>query len=522
MPLGRGGDGSDLRRIVLDTSTTRVQALQTFHLPENADAILSIAVASHNKMGNGLWVLYRIQGTTKLVGEFARPGGDRSGLKYYYANPPCPIGASSVSSFIDSTGQTGLLIGASAGLHLLSAADGIAANVPAKLIAGDDIYKQPLNISVAQDGPALTIWSASNDGRLGYTCTSAAKIAQTLPVASVLMGHGSSTGFAPSISQPNTGTGTSVVTQHVISNDSFGNMTLLVQNRDTGVWRSEPFAVAASTECLEIKSYTFKISTLDEAKRPLRNGRLNVTASSDTTAYVNGRLYNIASGGSWIPVDATGETALIVPTATLSGRSLTITGVQDGQGKDIRMAASNVLIDPSIKAMSAFESITADTDLSKLTTKSGKSVWEGMAEKDKPSSDDLRSAAKCFAKMKEAKDDLAGPARSAMTMRVAAEPDKSLGDILMDGFNWVKEKLHEAWDWIVEKVNGVWRFVCTIAGEVKKFVLDCVEKVGEALTWVNLTSDHVAQLLTLILGLAEDQTRHRHIDRVRWFHLRLG
>jgi hypothetical protein len=488
-PLGRGGDGSDLRRIVLDSSTTQVQALQTFHLPENADSILSVAVASNNKFGNGLWVLYRIQGTTKLVGEFARPGGDRSALKYYYANPPCPVGATSIATFVDDGGQTGLLIGASAGLHLLSAFDGIAANVPAKLIAGDSIFKQPLSITVAQDGPELTVWSCSSDGQLGYSCTTATGIGQTLPAAAILLGRGASTGFATSISQPQASTGTSVVTQHVISNDGSGNMTLLVQNRDTGVWRSEPFAIAESTECLEIKSYTFKISVSDEAKRPLRNGLLNVTASSDITAYVNGRVYNIASGGSWIPIDVAGESSLIVPTAGLSGRSLTISGIKDAQGKALAMAVPSVVIDPSIKAMAAFEAITADTDLSKLTTKSGKSVWGGIAEKDKPSSDDLKQAAKCFSRMKEAKEDLSRPADSASGFSVAAVSDKSLGDILMDGFNWVKEKLHEAWDWVVEKVSGVWRFVCKIAGEVKAFILDCVEKVGEALTWVSPICD---------------------------------
>lgn len=38
---------------------------------------------------------------------------------------------------------------------------------------------------------------------------------------------------------------------------------------------------------------------------------------------------------------------------------------------------------------------------------------------------------------------------------------------------------------MADTITGkVWKFVCRIAGKVYQFVLDTVEKIGEALTWV--------------------------------------
>ena len=34
-------------------------------------------------------------------------------------------------------------------------------------------------------------------------------------------------------------------------------------------------------------------------------------------------------------------------------------------------------------------------------------------------------------------------------------------------------------------VGDVWRFACMIGGKIKNFVLDCIEKVKEAATWVS-------------------------------------
>lgn len=63
-PLGRPGNGSDLQRIVVNAKQGQTEQLQKFTMTENADAILSVAAASHQSWGHGIWILYKIQGQT--------------------------------------------------------------------------------------------------------------------------------------------------------------------------------------------------------------------------------------------------------------------------------------------------------------------------------------------------------------------------------------------------------------------------------------------------------------------------
>ncbi|KAH0836030.1 hypothetical protein FOPE_04183 [Fonsecaea pedrosoi] len=479
-PARQSSKSSDLKAIWVDGDTT--QMLQTFELPQNADRIISVAVASYGILGKGLWVLYSTQNQAKLVCNLARPGTDGTALHFQRLEPSCDPRATAIASYTDKNQQSGLLVGTPKGLYTISAQDCINSTDLHTLIAEDSFFKAPARISVAQDGPSLTVWGLSRDGQLGYLTTDSANIERAHQSGAVLLGKQSSASFSASISQRSPGAKLNVITQTVISNDSQGNLTLLAQSQDTGIWRSEPFGIAHYTKTIEVQSYAVRVSIKDEKNLPISNGEVCVVASSDTTAYVNGRTYNITSDleGTWLPLDSAGLLSMIMATNMISGRSFRVVQITDNQKNDVEMADRTVRIDPSLKVVrNLCSKLGSDADLSSLKTQSGQSLW---SDGNRPGQEDLKAAHECFKKLNQAHSEVLNPRSSRRVDGGAVLKD--IGDWTMDAFHHVKVALDDAVAWVIEQVEGVWRFVCKIAGEMKRFVLDTIEKIGEAAQWV--------------------------------------
>ncbi|KAL2414163.1 hypothetical protein ABEF95_004464 [Exophiala dermatitidis] len=480
-PPGRGSSkSSDLKAIWVDGDKTK--SLQTFQLPQNADKILSVAVASYGVLGKGLWILYSTQNESKLICNLARPGTDGEALHYQQLEPACHPKATAIASYTDKDQRSGLLTGTPNGLFTISADDCIQSTKSHTLISSDSFFNAPSGLSVAQDGPYLTIWGLSQDGQLGYLTTDSANIEKEQKPGAVLLGKQSSSSFSPSISQPSPEAKLSTVTQIVISTDFQGKLTLLVQNQDSGIWRSELFGIADYNKTVEIQSYAVTLTIRNEKSIPIVHGEVCVVASSDTTADVNGRTYNITSDldGTWLPMDTSGQVSMSVATNMISGRSFRVVQVRDNQKSDVELADRTVKIDPSLKVVHTLCSkLGGDTDLGSLKTQSGQNLW---SESEKPKHEDLKAARECFKSMNQARSDILNPTSSRRADLGTALAD--LGNLTMDAFHHVKDTINHAVDWVVEKVQGVWRFACQIAGEMKRFVLDTIEKIGEAAQWV--------------------------------------
>lgn len=128
-------------------------------------------------------------------------------------------GATSLASFAEDGGQTGLLISADSGLYVISADDATDGTVPATLIAQDKFFQSSATLTVAQDGEMISVWADGKSGVLGYISGKVAGIGNRpaskpgIPV----MPAGSSTRFSASISQASNTASSS--TKFVISDD---------------------------------------------------------------------------------------------------------------------------------------------------------------------------------------------------------------------------------------------------------------------------------------------------------------
>lgn len=396
------------------------------------------------------------------------------------------------------------------------------------------------SLRVAQDGKYSTAWFTNMRGELGYIRTqnndfSKGQSALILPEDRVRS-------FAVCTSSPSVSNG-NVAWQMLVSNDSLGNLQLLQQASDTGIWKPEPFYVPSNTDNYEVESYTITFRVQDNEAMPVSAGKVFIASASAVEATLNGLSCTLTPDGDWYDMDDSGSLDFIVPTKSLGAQSLTMSKVKGSSGEMIQI--DPLIHDPSAKPMKEMHEKLAsfeDADhLRKAETKLGQPLFSGS-----PGTAELSGALACFNTLKAAHASLPRDGSSGLVKgfkraeAVAEAVNIGAQELLMDAWQWMKEKVHQAVDWVVDTAGDlsslfpslleanetsgkVWKFVCTLGGQVWHFTLDCVEKICEAATWVSSFLDiSLFQALRSEPGLGEDQSRMAEAERFRRLCLQLG
>ncbi|KAF7557530.1 hypothetical protein G7Z17_g514 [Cylindrodendrum hubeiense] len=467
-PLHRTASNSDLSRLQVTTSAGII-VHKDVSLPVNVQKIIDIAPAYGGVFGHGV-----------IHAKYGRPG-DEPGDPFKWAEYKlqCPIGATSIETFPDPRDKekrSSLMVACPKGLYLLDAKN-ITGHVqgPGAMVGASDVLSGAQGLQISLEGKNMSIWVINGSGELTFT-TLNLDLPQDARSAPLLPGQ-KSTAFATLLSRVNSEGDLQTL---VISNDDHGNLMLLEQSVKTGVWRQQPFYVESDGVLKPIESYTFSITASQSPKMPLIQGEMLVTSTSPQSITANGRIVSIDSVGTWCSTDLSGELALIVPTQGTTGQPIIIVGMRTQQGE--KLDFKPVQMDPSRKVIDEMKKLSSKEALENAKTKDGKSLWEGS---EKPEGKTLEQAAKCFAAISDAHETLP---RDGSKVEVVAQPSDQLqqttGDWFLDAFYWLKRKIHDVKDWVVKKIGQVWTFVCEIGGKVMRFVLDCIEKVTEAASWV--------------------------------------
>ncbi|KAL2002673.1 hypothetical protein VTN02DRAFT_6208 [Thermoascus thermophilus] len=482
--------GDDLTQILTEDNAMGWRVSRSLSTPVNTAGIIDLAPAT-NFHGQGLFVLYKTSaGESRIYGEFIKPDDQSSdGNVFHFATEvTCPKGATSIATIKDSKKASALIIGSPDGLNYLGSAEAVDRNSQTRLISADDKVHGCKSLKVAQDGEDLSIWFTSNKYELGYIRTTArdAAASNNLPKPVLLLPEGRATSFAPLITGPSPSDPLGQpIWQRIVSNDSFGNLTLLEQGSDRGLWRRKPFYSNDDSSLYHVKSYSMTIKAYDASGSPVKDGSIQVSSASAVTGLLNGGAVTLTAVGDWYKADGQGTLNFIIPAESIASQALTITGLQDSQGGTLQI--EKVVFDPASKPLaklgSTLESLQSGSDLKNLKTQTGKPLFDSS---NMPSDEDLSHGVECLKTLHAAYTDLPsdGSAVSGASVLSASATPYGFMDWAMDAWHWITEKIHEAVDWFVETAGKVWKFVCKIAGEVYEFVLDCVEKIGEALTWI--------------------------------------
>lgn len=362
------------------------------------------------------------------------------------------------------------MIAASDGIWYLDVAASTSKDNPGKLLFDEEIFRNTRQLHVAQDKSDVTIWFRTIRDELAYTRSKREDLAGSA-FTSLLLSAKLSTSFAPVVTRADVLTG-NTVRQMLISNDSHGNLMLLEQASDMGLWRKTPFYAPSSTVATEIKSYTVTLKAKEKENLPLSSGAVLLSASSTVSTILNGQNTLLTQVPIWLDCDENGSLDFIIPSDSLGSQTLRIDSLKTKDGDILDL--QQVLYDPASKPMMALarklSELKGGQDFSSLKTSSGDSLFDADISKDKTTMD---GAFGCLKTITQAYSQLPGSGVSAEVAAIASTSkavgaakwaSKDLGDQLLDGWFWVREQIHNVTEWIIDTAGKSMRWVQSLAG----------------------------------------------------------
>ena len=364
---------------------------------------------------------------------------------------------------MNDNGYTYLLVAGDDGIRYLTVGESTAKDKPGKLILTDEMHKNIRQLSVVQDQQDVTIWFRNVKGELGYTRTKSSSLAdKTASISSMLLPAEMSSAFAPVVTAPSKITGNSV-RQMVISNDRYGNLMLIEQSDDIGLWRKTPFYKPSRSVPSELKSYTVTIKAKDQTGNVLSYGGVRISSSSTLSVILNGHNTLLTTVPTWFDCDQGGSLDFIIPSDSLGAQELRIEQLRLQSGKILPFTQQRY--DPSAKPMAVLAEKIREADtpekLASLKTQSGESLIDAHVRGDHET---MEAAHRCLGVITRAHGDLVSSSSADRpllgTASVAGQAvvttsnaSHSTGDMLMDGLFWLRERVEDVVDWVVEKAG---------------------------------------------------------------------
>ncbi|WP_051695180.1 hypothetical protein [Caulobacter sp. UNC358MFTsu5.1] len=262
----------------------------------------------------------------------------------------------------------------------------------------------------------------------------------------------------------------------------------LVKSPTTGLWARRPITLPprdTTQASAAIHSYTTHLQVTDADGRPARNLAVRLTATNVTSVYINHLYYLVGPSPVDVLTDAQGAVTIVETTTSLAGTRFLAS--VDGQ-PDL---AINTL--DAAWARNA-QYTTADSLRSaQIVDRQGNSRAFIPAGTSKGDLDRVaysnQCLAKAYAKVAAAPFPQARPAALAPPpSRTAALAAAGIGEGMAvdvgDLFGWLESGVEAAIQLVEDASDGAWLFVATIGEAVYHGVLDGVEAVVAAATWI--------------------------------------
>lgn len=304
------------------------------------------------------------------------------------------------------------------------------------------------DIHTAQDGDQVTVWFTTTSDAAHYYSTATSTIDSGALVQLLDDGQG---GRLSSLLYSDDDK--SVLVKTLVAVDEAGDIIVLQQASDTGMWTSRSLYVTTDDENVEVDSYTVLIRALssvtNDEDQYTAGCSLHLTASAYVQIIRNGRAATLSQGGGWFEADATGTVTLIIPTGDMSCHTITVDQFRAPNGTVTTLDAVPVL-SPSDKVMSKLASIQSGQDLLNATTQSGKK----LISPGTVSQDDADQAASIISQLtslnrtlsssgSEADGATTDDTTAATLRRATLQDDSTSNTSTWDVFFWLVRKAEE-------------------------------------------------------------------------------
>jgi hypothetical protein len=295
----------------------------------------------------------------------------------------------------------------------------------------------------------------------------------------------------------------------------------LVKSPTTGLWNQRRItlpASAATQPATPIHSYSTHIQVTDANGQAAANVPVTLTATNVTSVYINHLYYIIGPSPIQVPTDALGTVTIVELATTLAGTRFTVAAGS-------QPAAPVNTMDTAWQRNAQYTS-AASLQSAKIVNRDGTTrdfVPAGTSQGDL---DRVAYSNQCLAKAYASVASVPAPPRPALRALAAPRPlalaagsvaqgmvvDGILVDI-GDLFRWLESGVEAFVQLIEDAAEGAWHFVVTIGEAVYHAVLDCVEAVVAAATWVynaiKIAVEDVIKFLEFLFGWQDILVTHK-------------
>ena len=293
----------------------------------------------------------------------------------------------------------------------------------------------------------------------------------------------------------------------------------LVKSPTTGLWsqRSVTLPPSATTQpSTAIHSYTTHIQVNDDGGRPAPNVAIKLTATNVTSVYINHLYYIVGPSPIEVSTDALGTVTVIEATTSLAGTryqvavdtqpQIPINTMDTAWQRNAQYTSSDSLRSAKIfnrdgSSRNFVPTGTSNTDLDNIA-KSNQSLndaYKGLASSPTP------VAAR-------ARPQQVAAHASAAVMAASGGVEGLLVDA-GDFFSWLASGVEAAIQIVKDVGEDVWRFVAHIGDAIYHGVLDCVEAVVAAATWIynqiKIIVEDIILFLEFLFGWQDILVTHR-------------
>jgi hypothetical protein len=295
----------------------------------------------------------------------------------------------------------------------------------------------------------------------------------------------------------------------------------VVKSPTTGLWSSRHITLpptATTQHATAIHSYTTHIQVTDANGQQAPNVSVALTATNVTSVYINHLYYLIGPSPIQLTTDALGTITIVELT-----ESLTATRYQISVASQTQIPVNTM---DTAWQRNAQYTTAASLQSAKIVNRDGSTrnfVPSGTSPQD------LEAIAASNKSLAQAYDDFkSSPTPPAPGLRVLASPAamtlqaESIGDGILvdlgDLLKWLASGVDALVKIIQDIANDVWYIIVSIGDDVYQAVLDCVEAVLAATTWIynaiKIAVEDIIKFLEFLFGWQDILVTQRVLKNV--------
>jgi hypothetical protein len=360
------------------------------------------------------------------------------------------------------------------------------------LVARNDLLNRVRSLFAYQSGTnQMTVWGLNANDQIFYTTCALDKLqspdAWSVPVP-ILAGVEQVTPYMNRAYSANC----------FFAHTGENTLVKAVKSPNTLMWTFREITLpppSTSLPAQKFSSYTTRVQVTDASGQPASKVPVSVSASNVTSVYINHIYYVIGPTPIEVTPDALGSLTIVESVDTLTGTQLTI-GAAD----------ASVKINPMDKPLKAAAGLTTEGQLRGATIHYLDGTTKPLVAPG-TSSPNLQLVANGNQQVSQSYTSMGQPARPsvalhAASMAAAASPDSILVDV-GDFFAWLGHEIDIGIEnfvhFIEDTAKGVWSIIIKIAEKTYQAVLNTVEAVVSAATWLyNAIKTAVKDLISFL------------------------